>query len=208
MTRSLRPWRVDVGVVDPGGVLTVDAVHTNAEPLQLAGHWIFHLSATWSGPVTLLGTDLTLGTFSGLTGRIAGAISGTGVGVEKLHGGWLFLDGSNSVSGTLTNNDGHLTVNGSSRGLNVEQNFGVLGGTGEVANLTVAFGAIVRAGQNRSGVLTCSNFTVAASTPTFYVDVTPTGNNVLRARGTVQLDGNILVAEWVEIGRVTKLRKV
>jgi len=176
------------------GSLVIRLPMTNAEPLRLAGTLDSTVNYTWSAPLTILGSSAVIGLNGGITGIFSAPISGTNVLLSHLDTGTLILSASNSVSGTLIQGGGNLFVNGAALGLNVDQNSGVLGGTGEVANITSSLNGIVRAGQNRNGVLTCSNFTVAASSPVFYVEVSAGVHNQLRARGNVQLNGDLFVS--------------
>ena len=184
----------DDTLVESGGLLTLALVpaQTMVEPLRLAGALSFNTNQTWSGPVTLLGTNAILQVAVGSAAVISGAISGTNARVSQLQPGTLQLLASNSVTGTLVSEAGALLVNGSSRGLNVELQSGTLSGTGEVANLT-GFAGSLHPGAGGAGTLTCSNFIIASPAMNFIADVSASANNVLRVRGALQLAGTLQV---------------
>ena len=181
-------------LVESGGLLTLalPPAQTLTEPLRLAGALAFNTNQTWSGPITLLGTNAILQVPTGSTVVISGGVSGAAARVSQLQPGTIQLPASNSVTGTWVQQAGALVVNGASRGLNVEMQSGILGGTGEVANLT-GFAGTLHPGANGTGTLTCSNFSVTSPSMNFIADVSASAHNLLRVRGALQLAGTLQV---------------
>ena len=185
---------MDDTFVESNGLLTLALAQsqTMTEPLRLAGAVAFSTNQTWSGPITLLGTNAILQVAAGSTVVISGVISGTDARVSQLQSGTILLPASNSVTGTWVQQAGTLLVNGSSRGLNVEMQSGTLSGTGEVANV-IGLAGTLHPGADGTGTLTCSNFIVASPAMTFVADVSALANNVLRVRGALHLAGTLQV---------------
>jgi autotransporter-associated beta strand protein len=146
------------------------------------------------GPINLSGRDLTFNVTAFSDARVQGVISGTG-GLNKTNAGTLLLTANNSYTGSTTLNGGTLQINGVQPASPVVLNAGTLKGIGTVGMLASAGnggpGSIQLSPGGSSGILTCSNVALNAST-TVAVELNGTtpgsGYDQLSVNGSVTLN--------------------
>ncbi len=93
---------------------------------------------------------------------VGGSISGPGA-MSIVNGGLVRLTGASTFTGPTTVMSGSLFVDGSSTGSPITVNAGaLLGGSGQVQNVTVQTGGILAPGDGAPGTLSGSSFTLAS----------------------------------------------
>ena len=145
--------------------------------------------------LNLNGKDLTFNVAPLSEARSQGVISGPG-GLSKTNSGTLLLSANNTYTGDTTLDGGTLQVNGLQPASPVILKAGTLKGLGTVGTLTAVGnggpGSIVLSPGAISGILTCSNVALNASTA-FTVELNG-GNDYdqLNVNGSVTLNGAAL----------------
>ncbi len=186
-------------MVFAGATLAPNGTFTSQEPLVLQGTFsigTFSFGTNiWTGPVTLMATNVTVMTQGGGRADFYGVVSGNG-GLNKTGLGTLVLNAANTYTGETANSAGLLLINGHQPHSPITFTGGTLGGTGTVGTVTATGVSSKTFAPGASvGILTCSNVTLNANT-TFAVELNGTtpgsGHDQLNVTGTVNLGGSIL----------------